>query len=112
VIVGVYGLVAYSVTQRTQEIGIRFALGAQASDVIKLVVGDGMKLVLGGVALGLAGSLALTRVMTSLLYGVSATDPLIFAGVSLALMLVALLASYIPARRAARVDPMVALRSE
>ena len=111
-IVGIFGLVAYSVTQRTQEIGVRFALGAQASDVIKLVVGDGMKLVLGGVALGLAGSLALTRVMTSLLYGVSATDPLIFAGVSLALLAAALVASYIPARRAATVDPMMALRSE
>ena len=110
--VGMYGVMAYSVSQRTQEIGIRLALGARTSDVIKLVVGNGLVLVLSGIAIGLAGALALTRVMTSLLYGVSATDPVIFAGVSLALVALTLLASYMPARRATKVDPMIALRCE
>ena len=110
--VGIYGVMAYSVAQRTNEIGIRMALGAQPSDVIKLMVGHGMLLVFTGMVIGLAGAVALTRVMTSLLYGVSATDPLTFAGVSLVLVTVAFLASYIPARRAARVDPMIALRCE
>jgi putative ABC transport system permease protein len=110
--VGIYGVIAYSVSQRTQEIGIRLALGARRSDIIRLVVGNGLVLVLTGIVIGLAGAMALTRVLTSLLYGVSATDPVIFAGVSLGLVAVTLLASYIPARRAARVDPMIALRSE
>ncbi|MEK6325693.1 MAG: FtsX-like permease family protein [Acidobacteriota bacterium] len=110
--VGIYGVIAYSVTQRTHEIGIRVALGAQSSHVIKLVVGRGMAVVLAGVAIGLAGSLALTRVMTSLLYGVSTTDPMTLAVVPVVLVAVALLASYIPARRATRVDPMIALRCE
>ncbi|MEK6405678.1 MAG: ABC transporter permease [Acidobacteriota bacterium] len=110
--VGIYGVMAYSVTQRTHEIGIRVALGAQSSHVIKLVVGRGTALVLTGVAIGLAGALALTRVMTSLLYGVSATDPMTFAVVSLVPVAFALLASYIPARRATKVDPMIALRCE
>jgi putative ABC transport system permease protein len=110
--IGIYGVMAYSVTQQTREIGIRIALGAQSSDVIKLVVGRGMSLVLTGVVIGLAGALALTRVMTSLLYGVSATDAITFAGVSVLLITIALLATYVPALRATRVDPMIALRCE
>jgi putative ABC transport system permease protein len=110
--VGVYGVIAYSVSQRVQEIGIRMALGAQPSSVVRLVLGRGMVLVVVGVAIGLSTSLALTRLMTSLLFGVSATDAGTFLAVSGLLIMIALLASYIPARRAAKVDPMVALRSE
>jgi len=110
--IGIYGVIAYATRQRTHEIGIRMALGAERKSVMMMVVGQGLKLALVGVAIGLAGSLVLSRFLTSLLYGVTPTDPLTFITVSLILVAVALLACYIPARRASKVDPMVALRYE
>jgi putative ABC transport system permease protein len=110
--VGLYAVVALATRQRTREIGIRMALGAQRRDVFRLVLGQGLRMALVGVAIGLAGALALTRFISSLLYGAQPTDPLTFAGVSAVLIVVVILACYVPARRAAKVDPMKALRYE
>jgi predicted permease len=109
---GIFGVVAYTVSQRTREIGIRVALGARRRDVLGLVMGQGLRMALLGVALGVGGALGLTRVLERLLYGIKPADPLTFATVTLVLVAAALLACWLPARRAARVDPMVALRSE
>ena len=110
--VGLYGVISYAVTQRTWEIGIRMALGAQRSSILKLVIGQGLGLTVIGIVAGIAGALAVTRFLESLLYGVTPTDPATFLGIPLLLAAVALLACYIPARRAMRVDPNSALRYE
>jgi putative ABC transport system permease protein len=109
---GIYAVISYSVAQRTHELGIRMALGAQPLDVLRLVVGGGLKIVLIGALLGLAAASIVTRVLSNLLYGISVTDARTFVSMSLLLIVIALLASYVPARRAARVDPMIALRAE
>jgi predicted permease len=109
-LVGIYGVISYSVAQRSQEMGIRRALGAQQSDILRLVMGQGLGLTLAGIAAGIAAALALTHIMTKLLFHVSATDPVTFVTVAVLFLLVSLAASYIPARRATRIDPMSALR--
>jgi putative ABC transport system permease protein len=110
--VGIYGVVSYTVTERTHEIGVRLALGAQPRDVLTMLVGQGMTLAASGAIIGIAAALGITRVMASLLFGVSPTDPATFAIITAALMLVAFVACYAPARRATVVNPVTALRSE
>jgi ABC-type antimicrobial peptide transport system permease subunit len=110
--IGIYGVLSYLVGQRTPEIGVRMALGAQRSDVLRMVLRDGVRMTLIGAAIGLAAALGLTHLMASMLFGVEPTDPVTFGGVAVLLCAIGLFACYIPARRAAKVDPMVALRYE
>jgi putative ABC transport system permease protein len=110
--IGVYSVISYSVAQRTHEIGVRMALGAQQRHVLRMIVGQGLKLVLVGVAIGVTTAFAVTRVISNLLFGLTATDPTVFVVVPLLLVVIATLASYFPARRALKVDPMIALRNE
>jgi len=110
--IGIYGVMAYAVSRRTSEIGIRMAMGAKPVNILRLIVGESMTLTLLGASLGLGGAYAVTRVMKSLLFGTTSSDPFTFAGVTLLLWFVALLASFIPARRASRIDPLVAIKYE
>ncbi len=110
--IGIYGVMAYTFSQRTNEIGIRIAMGAQRGDILKIAVGEGALIVAFGLAAGLAGSLVLTRFLQTMLFDVKATDPITFVGISALLAAVALAACFVPARRATRVDPLVALRHE
>ena len=110
--VGIYGVISYAVSQRTREIGVRMALGARPADVLRMILTDGLKLVAVGVVIGIAAALMLTRLLEGMVYGVSMRDPLIFVLVNLLLVTVSLAACYVPARRAMRVDPLVALRYE
>jgi len=111
-VVGLYGVISYGVAQRTREIGVRVALGAEPSAVARLVIGSGLRLAAAGVAIGAAGAVAATRVLSGMLFGVSAVDPTTFAGTTLVVAAIALLASYLPARRALRIDPAEALRAD
>jgi putative ABC transport system permease protein len=110
--VGIYGVISYAVSQRTREIGVRMALGARPADVLRMILTEGLKLVAVGVVIGIAAALMLTRLLEGMVYGVSMRDPLIFVLVNLLLVTVSLAACYVPARRAMRVDPLVALRYE
>jgi predicted lysophospholipase L1 biosynthesis ABC-type transport system permease subunit len=110
--VGVYAVLAYSVSRRTQEFAVRMAIGGTSADILRTVVGEGLRLTAAGVALGIAGAFAVTRLLSRLLFGVGATDPVVFAGVAAALVLVGVLASYLPARRAMRVNPITALQGD
>ena len=110
--IGIYGVMSYSVTRRNRDIGVRVALGAQSRDIFRLILGEGLTLTAVGLAAGVAASLALSRLLAGLLFGVTATDPVTFFAATIVLMLVAFLASYVPARRAARLDPITALRLE